>query len=112
MESLSDLLHAAAVALVALALNLPFGAWRSATRRFSKLWFLAVHLPVPVVLLARVATDLSARLIPVLVVAAVAGQVLGSWGYTRLNAARRRMPAAVPATPALPPAEHDRRPLR
>jgi hypothetical protein len=35
------------------ALNLPFGYWRAGVPKFSFAWFLAVHLPVPVVVALR-----------------------------------------------------------
>ncbi len=31
-------------------LNVPFGFWRGSTRKFSKAWFCAVHLPIPFVI--------------------------------------------------------------
>ena len=40
-----------ASAFVILLLNLPFGYWRAGVARFSRGWFLAVHVPVPFVIL-------------------------------------------------------------
>ena len=34
------------VAALVFALNLPFGFWRAGSHRFSRDWFLAVHIPV------------------------------------------------------------------
>jgi hypothetical protein len=34
------------IAAAVFALNLPFGFWRSGTRKFSRDWFLAIHIPV------------------------------------------------------------------
>lgn len=33
-----------------LLLNIPFGYWRSGAPQFSRSWFLAVHVPVPIVI--------------------------------------------------------------
>lgn len=44
---------ALAVFLIFL-INLPFGYWRAHTRRFSWQWYLAIHLPIPFVILLRV----------------------------------------------------------
>ena len=33
-----------------LVLNLPFGFWRSRVKKFSVPWFLAIHLPVPMII--------------------------------------------------------------
>jgi len=66
-------------ALLVLMLNLPFGFWRSRTQRFSRAWFLAVHLPVPFVIMIRFFAGLGWQLItfPVLVGAFFAGQFFG-----------------------------------
>jgi len=74
--------------LIAFALNVPFGAYRATTTRLSARWFLALHLPIPFILLLRLASGHSYRVIPLLVAASVAGQLLGSWGYGRWRAAR------------------------
>lgn len=87
------------LALLAVALNVPFGAYRSTVRRFSLPWFLAIHLPIPLILLLRLASGHSYRVIPLLVVAAVVGQLLGSWAYARLRATRGGTPAVVPVPP-------------
>lgn len=39
--------------LLVFCLNLPFGYWRANTRKLSLRWYLAVHLPVPFVILIR-----------------------------------------------------------
>ena len=67
------------VAFGVFALNLPFGVWRSIVEKFSRAWFLAVHLPV----FGVVALRLSFRLgwhpltFAVLVAAFFAGQLVG-----------------------------------
>ncbi len=68
----------AAGALV-FVINLPFGFWRSRVRRLSLPWFLAIHLPVPLVILVRIFAGLGWQLItfPVLIGAYAAGQFLG-----------------------------------
>jgi len=82
------------IALMILALNLPFGFWRAGTRRFSLPWFLAVHVPVPIAVGLRVAVGLGWRLsaLPVFVGAFVAGQYLG--GTVRRSWNRRDRPRA------------------
>jgi len=67
------------VAAAVVALNLPFGFWRAGVKKFSRAWFLAVHLPV----LGVIALRLSCRLgwhpltFAVLVSAFFLGQLLG-----------------------------------
>ena len=36
-------------AVLIFLLNLPFGYWRAGTRKFSLRWFLAIHVPVVLV---------------------------------------------------------------
>jgi hypothetical protein len=68
------------VAVIVFALNVPFGFWRARTRRFSRQWFLAVHLPIPAVIGFRIFAGLGWHFItfPVLIGAFFFGQVTGS----------------------------------
>jgi hypothetical protein len=65
-------------ALVAL-LNLPFGYWRAGVDKFSRQWFLAVHLPVPFVIALRMLSGLGFHLatLPIMIGAYFVGQFLG-----------------------------------
>jgi hypothetical protein len=69
----------AAVALLILLLNLPFGYWRGGVRKFSPQWFVAVHAPVPLAIGLRFALGLGFRLatLPLFVAAFFGGQFLG-----------------------------------
>jgi hypothetical protein len=68
------------VASIVFVLNLPFGYWRANVRKFSRPWFLSVHLPVPLVITLRVLSGLGWQLItfPVMIGAFFFGQVAGS----------------------------------
>jgi hypothetical protein len=81
----------AAVAAATLAINLPFGFWRAGVRKFSLPWFLAVHAPVPLIVVLRVAAGLGWRLstFPVLAGAFFGGQLLGGRVRTALEAPPR-----------------------
>lgn len=72
------------VALLVFLLNLPFGYWRASTKKFSRQWMLAVHLPVPLVIALRIYSGLGWKLLsfPVLVGAFFLGQFVG--GKVRL----------------------------
>jgi len=67
------------VAGLVFVVNLPFGFWRSGTRRLSWPWFVAIHAPVPLVVLMRWASGLGFQLasVPLLVGAFFAGQLVG-----------------------------------
>ncbi len=58
-------------------INLPFGYLRGGVKKFSVRWFLYIHLPIPFIFLARVISGLDYRYIPIMVTAAVLGQLLG-----------------------------------
>ncbi len=70
-----------ALAIVATFLvNLPFGWWRAALRKFSPAWFVAIHAPVPIVIGLRWALGLPFRwaMLPLFVAAYFGGQFVGS----------------------------------
>ena len=67
------------IAFFVLILNIPFGYWRAGTRKFSRDWYLAIHIPVPIVLLFRLFFNLGWgwESYAVLVTAYFAGQLTG-----------------------------------
>ncbi len=46
------------IGLLVFCLNIPFGYWRSNVRSFSLQWFLAIHIPVPIVIALRLFSDI------------------------------------------------------
>lgn len=80
------------VAALVFLINLPFGYWRASVPVRSRQWFLAIHLPVPLVVALRVGSGLGWQLtsFPVLVGAFFLGQFLGG----KLSRLFRRRPAA------------------
>jgi hypothetical protein len=68
---------AVGIAVLTVVVNLPFGYFRQKTKKFSLKWFLCIHLPIPLIFLARVSSHLSYKFIPIFVAAAVTGQILG-----------------------------------
>lgn len=42
------------VASLVFVFNVPFGYWRNNVKKFSFHWFLAIHLPVPFIIIARI----------------------------------------------------------
>lgn len=76
--------------LAVLILNLPFGAWRVRTRRFGPSWWLAIHAPVPLIILLRWALGLPAVFIAASLAGAVLGQLLGGWIFRRESPSKTR----------------------
>ena len=67
----------AGIFILTFALNLFFGYFRAKSRKYSLKWFLYIHLPIPVVVFARLYSNLDYAFIPLFLVAAVAGQIAG-----------------------------------
>jgi hypothetical protein len=67
------------VALLVFLINLPFGYWRASVRKLSRQWFLAVHIPVPLVIALRVFSGLGFQLVsfPVMIGGFFLGQFVG-----------------------------------
>ncbi len=63
--------------LIVFLINIPFGYWRSRTKKFSKKWIMAIHVPIPFVFLLRVSTGFGLTIIPLLILSDIAGQVVG-----------------------------------
>jgi hypothetical protein len=77
-------IKALAVGLFTAFLNLPCGAWREHTRKFSLEWVLAVHATIPFIACIRKAVVMPKYAILLTVGAAVVGQAIGA----RLERAR------------------------
>lgn len=75
----------ALLTLAAFVLNLPFGYLRVKTKKFSFLWFLYIHLPIPFIFLLRTLAGFGISVVPIILVGAVLGQYIGG----RLKSLRR-----------------------
>ena len=73
------------ITIFVFLLNLPFGYWRANVDKFSLQWFLAIHLPVPFIIAARILSDLGFEFYtyPILIGAFLGGQFLGRYFYTK-----------------------------
>ncbi len=69
----------AIVALLVYIVNIPFGIWRAKQIKKSPKWFLAIHLPIPIVIFLRIYSGMGFQLwtYPVLVGAFFLGQLTG-----------------------------------
>lgn len=63
--------------LATVIINFPFGYYRAGTRRLSWQWFLAIHLPVPLIIVMRLMSGVSWGAVPLLIGCAVLGQLAG-----------------------------------
>ena len=69
--------------LIVFIINLPFGYLRNKSTKFSKRWMMAVHVPIPFVFLLRMSSGFGLNIIPLVIFADVAGQIMG--GKIRKN---------------------------
>ncbi len=66
-------------------LNLPFGYWRANVRVYGLQWALAIHIPVPFIIAARIFSNIGFEFYtyPILIGAFFLGQFLGKYLYTK-----------------------------
>ena len=78
------------IAVLVFLINVPFGSWRARVPARSRQWFLAIHLPVPLVIALRILSGLGFQLasFPLIVGAFFLGQYVGG-RLTRLSLTRR-----------------------
>lgn len=76
-------MNLAIVTLAVLFINIPFGYWRAGVKKFSLQWFLAVHIPVPIIILLRIFGEIGFSFYTYifLVGAFFIGQQTGSYFY-------------------------------
>jgi len=80
-----------------VAVNTFFGYWRSNTRRFSKQWILAIHVPVPIAIILRLSfLGWSWLLLPVFVAAFAVGQFAGGQARRLLRKRREDLSSCLP----------------
>ena len=67
------------IALIVFLLNIPFGYWRTNVRKFSIQWIMAIHIPVPLVVILRIYSEMGFELYtyPILIGAFFLGQFTG-----------------------------------
>ncbi|MGK2907369.1 MAG: hypothetical protein ACSLFH_13640 [Desulfuromonadales bacterium] len=78
-------INIALVSLLAFAMlgNIPLGYLRQGSPKYSVRWFVYIHLSVPFIIGLRITNNISWQIIPISIVLAVAGQMVGSRIYRR-----------------------------
>ncbi|KAK8975446.1 hypothetical protein V6N11_057537 [Hibiscus sabdariffa] len=66
------------IALLGMAANVPLGAWREHTKKFSVSWFVAVHAAVPFIAMLRKSVLMPKTAMALTIGASILGQVIGS----------------------------------
>jgi len=78
--------------IIVFVFTLPFGYWRAIVRFKSTQWFLAVHLPIPSIILVRFIFDLDFTLYSFLILDAAFffGQLFGGYVYKYIVKNRKK----------------------
>ncbi|MBT8381026.1 MAG: hypothetical protein KJO59_01565 [Ignavibacteria bacterium] len=68
------------ISILVFILNLPFGYWRINVKKFSLQWFMAIHLPIPFIILFRLLSEAGFELVsfPFSITAYFLGQLIGA----------------------------------
>ncbi len=73
------------VTIFVFVFNLPFGYWRANVSKYTFQWALAIHIPVPFIIIARFYFNIGFQFYtyPILVGAFFLGQLSGKYLYTK-----------------------------
>jgi hypothetical protein len=73
------------VTIFVFILNLPFGYWRANVNRYGLQWVLAIHIPIPFVIAARILSDIGFAIYtyPILITAFFLGQFAGKYFHEK-----------------------------
>lgn len=84
---MNEFWHLSEVVAITFLINLPFGFWRASLKKLSFLWFLAIHLPIPFIVLMRFMFHLGFQLYtyPFLVGAFFFGQFIGARYFVKIH---------------------------
>lgn len=63
--------------ILAFVVSVPCGYLRQNYKKYSFMWFLLIHLPIPFIILLRVKAGFGFQVIPLTLGGSVAGQIVG-----------------------------------
>lgn len=78
-------LKAAALIILATAVNIPLGYRRQSYPKFSFGWYFYVHISIPAIVYFRIKTGLGWGFIPFSITSAIIGQVIGGRIHRKRN---------------------------
>ncbi len=65
--------------ILAFMISVPCGYIRQNYTKYSLMWFLLIHIPIPFIVLLRIEAGLSWHYIPLTLGGSVAGQIVGGY---------------------------------
>lgn len=69
--------------VLAITISVPCGYARQYFPKFSIMWWILIHLPIPLIVWLRIKAGLNWHYIPITLFSSVAGQLLGAFIYRR-----------------------------
>ncbi|MDD2365424.1 MAG: hypothetical protein PHN84_04605 [Desulfuromonadaceae bacterium] len=75
---MEDILLVSGLVVFALIVSIPCGYIRQNYPKYSFMWFLLIHLPIPFIVLVRIKSGVSWHIIPLTLAGSVAGQIFGA----------------------------------
>ena len=63
--------------VLAFVISVPCGFLRQNYKKYSFMWFLLIHIPIPFIVLLRIKAGLGWQVIPLTLGGSVAGQIVG-----------------------------------
>lgn len=70
-------LTAIGLIILAFVISIPCGYLRENYAKYSFMWFLLIHIPIPFIVLLRIEAGIGWRIIPLTLAGAIAGQIVG-----------------------------------
>lgn len=67
----------AGLVLLAFIVSVPCGYLRQNFKKYSFMWFLLIHIPIPFIVLLRIKAGFGWQVIPLTLGGSVAGQIIG-----------------------------------
>ena len=72
--------------LSAVMINIPLGYIRQGVPKFSFAWYFYIHISIPLIIYLRIKSGYSWKFIPLTLVGALLGQLIGGWIRRRRDA--------------------------
>ena len=74
---MQEWLTVAGLVVLAFFISIPCGYLRENYRKYSFMWFLLIHIPIPFIVLLRIEAGISWHVIPMTLAGSIAGQIVG-----------------------------------
>lgn len=74
---MQNIISIVGLVLLTLIISIPCGYARQNYAKFSLMWWVLIHLPIPVIVILRIKAGLNWHFIPLTLGSSVAGQIIG-----------------------------------